>query len=55
MSADGFRLAMQRLDYTGDEGEVLINRDNLRGITSALKRARQVRLGVEKSGQNPVP
>jgi DNA polymerase-3 subunit beta len=54
VSADGFRLAMVKLDCDGDEGEVLINRDDLRGIASALKRARRVRLGLEKSGDNPV-
>ena len=52
VGADGFRLAMQKLDYDGDEGEVLINRDDLRGVTSALRRARRVRLGLERSGDN---
>ena len=36
VSADGFRLAVVKLDYDGDEGQVLINRDELRGVTSAL-------------------
>ena len=52
VSADGFRLATQKLDYDGDEGEVLVNRDDLRGIASALRSARRVRLGIERSGDN---
>jgi len=52
VGADGFRLASQRLDFDGSEGEVLINRDDLRGIATALRRARRVRLGVEKSGES---
>jgi hypothetical protein len=48
-SADGFRLAIVALDYDG-EGKALIARDDLRGIASALKRAKRVRLGLEKSG-----
>jgi hypothetical protein len=52
VSADGFRLASQRLDFDASEGEVLINRDDLRGIAAALRRARRVRLGIEKSGES---
>ena len=37
VSADGFRLAMVKLDFDGNEGQVLINRDELRGVISALK------------------
>jgi len=37
VSADGFRLAMVKLDFDGDEGQVLINRDELRGVASALE------------------
>jgi len=36
VSADGFRLAVVKLDFDGEEGQVLINRDELRGVTSAL-------------------
>ena len=50
VSADGYRLAVMKLDFDGDEGQVLVNRDELRGVTSALRRARRVRLGFEKSG-----
>ena len=50
VSADGFRLAVVKLDFDGDEGEALINRDDLRGITNALKRARRVKVAFEKSG-----
>ena len=50
VSADGFRLAVVTLDYDDGEGEVLINRDELKGIASALRKAKRVRLGFEKSG-----
>jgi hypothetical protein len=52
VSADGFRLAVVKLDYDGDEGQVLINRDELRGVTSALRRAYRVRVSFEKSGDS---
>ena len=52
VSADGFRLAVVKLDFDGDEGQVLINRDELRGVTSALRRARRVRVSFEKSGES---
>jgi DNA polymerase-3 subunit beta len=48
-SADGFRLAMVKLDFDGDEGQILINRDELKGVISALRRARRVRVSFEKS------
>ena len=52
VSADGFRLAVVTLDYDDGEGKVLITRDDLRGIANALKRAKRVRLGFEKSGDS---
>ncbi|WP_324664230.1 DNA polymerase III subunit beta [Dehalococcoides mccartyi] len=52
VSADGYRLAVVKLDFDGDEGQVLINRDELRGIISALRRAYRVRVGFEKSGES---
>ncbi len=52
VSADGFRLAVESLDVDGDEGEVLIHRDELRGVINALKRARRVRVGFEQSGDS---
>ncbi len=52
VSADGFRLAVVKLDFDGDEGQVLINRDDLWGVTSALRRAYRVRVGFEKSGES---
>jgi DNA polymerase III sliding clamp (beta) subunit (PCNA family) len=52
VSADGFRLAVVKLDFDGDEGQVLINRDELRGVISALRRAYRVRVGFEKSGDS---
>jgi DNA polymerase III sliding clamp (beta) subunit (PCNA family) len=50
-SADGFRLSVVKLDFDGDEGQVLINRDELRGVISALRRAYRVRVGFEKNGE----
>ncbi|MBA7716335.1 hypothetical protein ES703_125405 [subsurface metagenome] len=44
ISADGFRLAMISLDYDDGEGEALINRDELKGMVNALKRAKRVRV-----------
>jgi len=52
VSADGFRLAVVKLDYDGDEGQVLISRDELKGVTSALRRAYRVRVSFEKSGDS---
>jgi DNA polymerase-3 subunit beta len=46
VSADGFRLAVISLDYDG-EGQALINRDDLKGITNALKRAKRARVSFE--------
>ena len=37
VSADGFRLAVTRLDYDDGEGQALINRDDLKGVANALK------------------
>jgi DNA polymerase-3 subunit beta len=46
VSADGFRLAVVSLDYDG-EGQALINRDELRGIANALRRAKRARISFE--------
>lgn len=51
VSADGFRLAVVRLDYDG-EGEALILRDDLRGIANALRKAHRVNLSFEASGES---
>jgi DNA polymerase-3 subunit beta len=50
VSADGFRLAVESLDVDGDEGEVLIHRDELKGVINAIKRARRVRMALEANG-----
>jgi len=52
ISADGFRLAVVTLDYDDGEGQVLISRDELRGIANALRKAKRVRLGFEKNGDS---
>jgi DNA polymerase-3 subunit beta len=51
VSADGFRLAVVMLDYDG-EGEALIVRDDLRGITNTLRKAHRVALSFEASGDS---
>ena len=51
ISADGFRLAEVVLDFDEDiEGQVLLNRDELKGIAGALRKAKRVRLGFDASG-----
>jgi len=47
VSADGFRLAVVSLDYADGEGQALINRDELKGVANALKRAKRVRISFE--------
>ncbi|GAI68519.1 unnamed protein product [marine sediment metagenome] len=51
VSADGFRLAMITLDYADGEGQALVNRDDLKGIANALKRAKRVRVSFEAGGE----
>jgi hypothetical protein len=51
VSADGFRLAVVSLDYDG-EGQALVNRDELRGIANALRRAKRARVSFEPSGES---
>ena len=51
VSADGFRLAVVTLDYDGEEGEALVNRDDLKGVASALKRAKRARVSFEQGGE----
>jgi len=50
ISADGFRLAVLSLPYEDGEGQALINRDDLRGIANALRRARRARVSFEANG-----
>ena len=51
VSADGFRLAIISLDYDDGEGQALINRDELKGMVNALKRAKRVRVTFEEGGE----
>ena len=50
VSADGFRLAVVTLDYDDGEGQALISRDDLKGVTNALRRAKRARIGFEPNG-----
>ena len=52
VSADGFRLAVISLDYDDGEGQALINRDELKGVANALKRAKRARVSFEPSGES---
>jgi len=52
VSADGFRLAVLSLDYEDGEGQALINRDELKGMINALKRAKRARVSFEPSGES---
>jgi DNA polymerase-3 subunit beta len=52
VSADGFRLAVVSLDYDDGEGQALISRDELKGITNALRRAKRARISFEPSGES---
>jgi len=47
VSADGFRLAIVALDYDDGEGQALINRDELKGMVNALKKAKRARVSFE--------
>jgi DNA polymerase-3 subunit beta len=51
VSADGFRLAIQSIDFDG-EGQALIVRDDLAGVANALRKARRVNLSFEASGES---
>jgi len=52
VSADGFRLALISLDYDDGEGHALINRADLKGIASALRKAKRARISFEPSGES---
>jgi hypothetical protein len=52
VGADGYRLAIESLDYDDVEGQALITLDDLKGMVSALRRAKRARVSFEKSGEN---
>jgi DNA polymerase-3 subunit beta len=52
VSADGYRLAITSLDYDEVEGQVLISRDDLKGVVNALKRAKRARVSFENGGDS---
>ncbi|GAI11191.1 unnamed protein product [marine sediment metagenome] len=47
ISADGFKLAVVTLDYDDGEGQALINSAELKGVASALRRAKRARVSFE--------
>ncbi len=50
VSADGFRLAVVSLDCDDLEGKALIGRDDLKGIVTALRKAKRARVSFTKRG-----
>ena len=50
-SADGYRLAEVSLDFEDGEGEALIPAKEVKGLTSALRKAKRVRLSFEDGGE----
>jgi len=50
-SADGFRLAEVVLDFEDGEGEALIPAKELRGLTTALRKAKRVNLTFDNGGE----
>ena len=49
VSADGFRLAVVSLDCDGDDAAALINRDDLKGMVNALRKAKRARVSFADS------
>lgn len=47
VASDGYRMAVQSLDYAETEGNALVNGAELRAIVSALRRAKRVRLSFK--------
>jgi hypothetical protein len=52
IGADGFVLAVATLDYDDGEGQALVHRDELKGIASALRKARRARISFG-TDENP--
>jgi len=52
VSADGFRLAVETLDFDQQEGQALVNADDLKGVANALRRAKRARVSFEPSGES---
>jgi DNA polymerase-3 subunit beta len=53
VSADGFRLAMVKLDYEDGEGAILINRNDLTGIANAVSKAKRLRVSFDNKTHIP--
>lgn len=51
-ASDGFTLSELSLDFVEVEAEALLNRDDLRGLISALRKAKRVKLGFEEKPDN---
>ena len=52
IGCDGFCLAMITLDFEDGEADALIDASELRGLISALKRARRVKLGFKQKADS---
>ena len=55
VSADGFRLAMVSLDYDEMEGQAIIPSEDLKGIATALKKARRTNISFKEGNVNNPP
>ena len=53
VSSDGYRLAIANLNFAnGEDWEALINRDDMRGLIPALRKAKRARLAVEQKSDD---
>jgi len=54
VSADGYRLAVATLDYDDGEGQALVSWDELKGIASALRKARRARISFRSDEDSSI-
>jgi hypothetical protein len=52
IGADGFTLGENSLDFEAGEAEALINRDDLKGLIPALRKAKRVKVSFEQKPDN---
>ena len=52
IASDGFTLGEINLDFEAGEAEALINRDDIRGLIPALRKAKRVRVSFEEKPDN---
>ncbi len=52
VAADGFTLGEMSLDFEAGEAEALVNRDDLKGLLPALRKAKRVKVSIEEKPDN---